>query len=433
MKFKFHIAVILFMLVAAGRPLPAFAQAATSPVVPPSVTTPVTTPAPIGATTEEIAEKVRDPKTEAIRLLGRKQFASACLLLKKSFPEDTTDVSVLFLSARCRMGMKDYERALEYYERVVELQPDSDRAKTELAAAQKLYQKTHRIWYARLETGVTYDSNINAGPQTDQILVGGIPINLGQQPINAAGYLTSGSAGYIYALDRTSSLSARISASNTSYFHGNDNNVDNFSFSLGPTWNWGKTQLSISPGYSWQGFGGSAYNSSLDISGRLSHRLDNKVVAAVNYAVNKNNYRTVESKNGYAVSISPNLSIPLPLNMTGMMSLIMRFENDEVSYYSNDTFGFRFNLTKPFKKGLESNFSYQLVNRDYEAADGFLSTVPRADEQQILTAGLTYDISDFTAKNTDLNFRYQMIKTNSNIPIYDLDRHVFILSVSKMW
>lgn len=418
MNFRIHIAVLLFVLVAAGWSMPVLAQA---------------TPAPASPSAAAAAPK--DPKAEAIRLLGRKQFATACVLLKDSYPEDTRDITVLFLRARCRMGLKDYGTAVDLYEKLVKIEPDSARAKDEYAKAVKLYRAQRQISYFRLETGVTYDTNINSGPQNDQIVLGGVPISLGEEPIQATGYLVSGSAGYIMALDRRLSLTARASASQTDYFHGSDNAVNNFSVSVGPSWNFGRAQFSLSPGYSWQGFAGDAYNSSLDLSGRASLTMEDKATtAAVNFSVNANNYRGVPDKNGISYSISPNLSFKLPQEMTGMMSLILRFENDEKSYYSNDAFGFRFGLTKKLGDKLETNLAYQLTERNYESADGFISTDPRKDEQQVLSTSLTYDISGITgSKSTDLNLRYQYIKTDSNIGIYDLDRHVLIMSISRIW
>lgn len=436
--------MFLFVLIAAGFVAPAVAQlrappqkTETSETVSPAntaTTKDATSAAAVALPQTPALPPKPDPKAEAIKLLGRKQFALACLLLKDSYPDDTKDFSVLFLRARCSMGLRDYDRAVDFYERVVKLQPDSDRAKEELEKAQKLWRAQRQIKYLRVETGITYDTNINSGPQSDQIIIGGIPINLGEGPEAALGYVMSGSAGYIYALDKKLSLNARASVSHTDYFHGSDNATDSFSVSFGPTWNFGKTQLSLSPGYSWQGFGGSAYSSSIDLFGRLNVKLPEDSSFFVNFSANKNNYRTVPEKNGISYSASPGITFKLPQEMTGTMNLILRFENDEASYYSHDAFGFRFALNQKVAKGFETNMSYQLLEKNYESADGLFTLVPRNDEQQVISAGMTFDISGLTSvRSTDLNLKYQFIQTKSNVSIYSLDRHIMTVSVSKIW
>lgn len=416
MKFKLHTAVLVVMLFTAGIFLPSSAWSEPPP-----------------ANDKQI-------KTQAVQLLGKRQFVSACNLLEKNYPTGTADIGALFLKARCRIGIRDYATAISLYKQVVQLSPNSPRAREELAKAVDLQaqeKKKSRDWFAEVSTGFVVDSNINSGPQSDQIMIDGTPVILtgaSGDNIDAIGYNVSGNAGYIHVIGDTDALIARVAADRTAYFHPGEYEFDTFSTGAGYSRSFNKTtRVLMMSGVSWQAFGGATYKTSADFSTRLTTKIDAKNTVSLALSGSGNSYRESKSLSGLSFTLSPKYTHILNDQLSWNASLTGRIDNARSRINSSDSSGFRTGFDFKPTPTISTDLSYQQTRKRYEAPDLFFGPNRRSDTQHVVSAGISWDISRYTADEVKFNIRQQYINNESNLPIYALSRYITTFSVSKSW
>lgn len=383
----------------------------------------------------------REIKSAVVQLLGKKYFTAACHLLDKNYPKGSEDSGALFLKARCKIGLRDYKSAVSLYRQIVKMSPDSSRAKEELAKAQILLdaeKKKGRNWFAEVTTGVVIDSNINSGPQSDQILVDGTPITLtgdSGNPVDALGYNVSGFAGYIHSLDATSALVARVIADRTAYLSPSEYDFDTFSTGIGYSKTLSKkNRLFIMPGVTWQALGGATYKTSADMSLRLTSKLDAKNTISASIAGSGNNYRNGgRVRSGFNFTLSPQYTRQINDLLSWDLALLARIENTKSSIDSYQSYGFRTGLDFKPLPTLSTNLSYQRTRKVHDAPDVFFSPEARKDLQSVISAGFSWDISKHTAENIKLNLKQQYIDNDSNISLNSLKRYITTISITKSW
>lgn len=395
-----------------------------------------------GSARSEVPVNDREIKAAAVQLLAKRHFMAACHILDANYPKDNEDPGALFLKARCRIGLRDYTTAVSLYRRIVKLLPESDRAREELAKAEVLLntqKKKGRNWFAEVTSGVLLDSNINSGPQSDQVLIDGTTIILSGNsgnPVEALGYNLSGFAGYIHSLDATSALIARVIADRTAYFHpSSEYNFDTFSTGLGYSRSFSKeTRILVMPGFTWQALGGATYKTSADLSTRLTTKIDQKNTASLSVSGSGNNFRgSGRARSGFNFTLSPQYTHKINDMLSWEGVLIGRVENAKNSQDSYKSYGFRTGLEFDPLPTLETNISYQHTHKKHDAPDNFFITDRREDKQHVVTGGISFDISEYTAENIKLNFKQQYIDNTSNISVYTLKRYVTTLSITKSW
>lgn len=378
-------------------------------------------------------------QAEVIRQLGKGNYAEACGILDENFSKDTQDPTILFLRARCKMGLQSYGDAVEDYERLVTISPDSLRAKQELVEARVLQGKSSptkksKSWFARGEAGIIYDSNINSGPQSDQVTIVGIPVTLGVVPVESSGYSFQGLAGYVYAFSAKNVWLIKTAVEDTDYFTGGQNGFQSFNLSGGPTFQLAeKVRLSIQPGYTWQSFGGATYNTYFDVISRLSIKTTEDTTHSLRLSFIKNDYKTVSGRDGYVFSANPTVEHKVTENMTVSGTLITRFENTPDSAYSSEAYGMRFNLEQALGKDFKANFGYQKTSRQYDAPEVIYSPSPRHDNQYSNNIGVSWNIEKYTSPETFINIKYQYVSNKSSLPVYTFNRETTTLSLSKLW
>lgn len=399
--------------------------------------------------------KIKDPvQAQAVMLLGKKRYSEACHLLDTNYPIETDDKAVLFLRARCRMGMKHYEAAYHMYKRLSVLSPESARIKNELAAVEKLVAprpapqqvvrtaraksapaKESRIWFARLEAALLYDTNVNSGPQSSEIIISGSPVILGggSAPIDTAGHNISGLWGYLHSIGGTNFLLTKVTVDHTDYFHPGDFAFDSYSFSVGPIYSFGDTRVSLAPGATWQSYAGDAYSKSLDFAGRVTQKINDTVTIAARFTGAMNDYLTLEGRDGLTWNLSPSIEIKPSKDTLATFTATGRVDNTESSTYSSDTLGYRINLEHSFTNKVKGSVAYQNNRRSFEGPEIAFSPSPRTDKLNTKTFNLSWDISDLASEGVSLNFRYQYVANKSDSPIYSYSRETSTLSIAKSW
>jgi hypothetical protein len=380
---------------------------------------------------------------EVVKLIAKEKYFEACFMLDRYYPADTQDIQALFLRARCNKGQKKFAESIKAYEALALLAPDSARVQQELAEARTLGEK-HRLeeknnptkpknWFARLETGVVFDTNINTGPASDEIEILSTPISLGIETVEAPGYTVSALAGIVHVQSPRLVWVAKTSVDYSDYDTDEDYAFFSMNVSGGPTVQFGKAKISIQPGYTWQNYGGSTYNNIADLTTRLTYKTSERLTLNTRVSVSSNDYEASETRDSTVLSLSQGGDFMFDDSLTLSPSVFGRFESAASKTDSNKMIGYRMNV----EKKLDSNFKifggFQQSSRGYSEADTTLSTAQRYDTQRATSLGGSFNVGGTKFPQAFLNLRYQKIENDSNVSVYSHKRDEINLTFSKLW
>ena len=390
---------------------------------------------------EENPEVLQAITDEVVKLIGQDKYFEACFILDRYYPSDTQDVKALFLRARCQRGLKKFDAAIQDYTTLLKLSPDSIRVRQELLATKTEAQNAPqpkkispaKNWFARLETGAVFDTNINTGPTSDEIEILSVPISLGIETVEAPGYTVSGLAGIVKAQSQNVIWVAKASAEYTNYDTEDDYSFTSFNISGGPTMKRGKLSISIQPGFTWQNYAGSPYNNIVDVVTRLSYKASDRLISNLRASVSAQSFYASESRDSTIFTLNPSFDFMLDDTLTISPSVFLRLEKATGSPESNDLIGFRLNAEKKLDSNFKINGGFQQSSRGYDAPDLTFGNFNRYETQKTSTLGAVFNVGDTLMPNTFLNLRYQKIQNDSNVSIYSYRRDEVSLTISKAW
>lgn len=410
---------------------------------------------------EEVLDQATQLEDQIVVLIAQQNYDQACSVLDHHFPiQDTTDEQ-LFLHARCRMGVGDYQVAQEMYKILQITSPDSEVIQEELELTEKILSPKEqewkdgelqlisnlidpsitgveinqaydsKAWFAQTEFSTLYDTNINTGPNDETLVLAG------GQPIDALGYKAFGLFGYLNNFGERDFLLTRVTAEFTDYFNGNDNSFGSYSLSVGPIFSRGDTRISLSPGFTWQNYAGKSYSNAIDISGRVTHDLTPNITVGASSVTAKNTYVALQGYDGFSSRLSPFIEYKNTFNDRDtrlQLSAIGKIENAEDDIRSSRTLGGRVDFEHEIVDNIEVNASYQKTKRQFDRPEVFFSPLDRADDQQIKSVGVSWRLGDWFEENdVSIGLNYLNINNASNSPIYSYKRDTTTLSVTKNW
>ncbi len=209
------------------------------------------------------------PAAQAAALLEQGQPQQAYDLMLARHKADAADPDAAFLLAQAAARLGRHDEAASLYEGMLAANPALPRVRLELAReyaalgrtdkAIEQFQavmknsppplvgeniarymgamKKQKSWNARASLGYVYDTNVNAGPTADSVLMFGLPFTLSadSKEKSGSGYNFGTGAGWMGGIGRGAALQADAQYSRTSYVDLKPFDSDVLSFSAGPT------------------------------------------------------------------------------------------------------------------------------------------------------------------------------------------------------
>jgi len=429
------------------------------------------------AQAEAAKEDTVNVRAVARELLRDRQWQMACALLETVYGRQSNRGDVLLMQATCSRELGRYEDALAYYHRLIELQPDSVRARAELgglylrvgrveearrefAQAAKLSQRADaaellerlvqalapigepaavarrgKYWQVEVYGGLVHDTNLNGGPSASTIaaVIGGVPVDLtltkDSQPIEDAGWNAGVTAQYLHPLNDRWALLAQGAVSMTSYFGHSDFNNDSLAAALALLYRKDGFSASIQPNFRLYRQQDDTDTAAYGVTARATQALDDgwRITGSVGYFdqnVPSNDDRDAKgglASFGFSKLLSPRVEV-------GAEYLVQRERANE-GIYSRTLHGPVLYAVASVHQKVVLTGSYRYSDIHYDDRQAIFPHT-RHDDQHIASIGVDWDIGEWTTKGLRLRGQYTYIDNRSNLDAYRYDRRILSVGLA---
>ncbi len=411
------------------------------------------------------ASSMQEINKQAVNFLEANKPAKAYNLLEEEYKNNNFDNQTLFLLGTSAKQNGDFKNAIKYFEILLTKDKGAMRVRLDLAM---IYYKTQNLKKAKelllivkasnppkkvgdnvnsflatiaqgvpksyslsASIGYMYDSNVNAGPSTDTVLMYNLPFTLNDDAKETSDWAMKYGVG-INHMKRFKSFSLQSSANFNMTDYHTLNNLDNYSLSVssGPTWKQNKqTTLSIPVIFNITKIGHSNddfYSISGGISPQVSYQKSQKLSLSASLSLNKKHYYQNPQKESHSWTFSPSSKYFLDQTSYIVAGGYIGQDDSKTSTSSTDSKGVNLSYNKSFSKKLNLNLSTSFSNTKYGGVEVAYDK-SREDDTSTYGANVSYYVSEYKM-NISTNVSYT--KNNSNIEMYDYDRTQVGISAS---
>ena len=395
----------------------------------------------------------------------------AFILLEKSHSPDNANTQELFLLGISAKKSGQLQKAEQYFRSALSREPNSGRIRLELAEVlfklgkldeaqaelltvqetkppKQVQQNIDRFlaqtqiakspkpknWNGYITAGMTYDSNANAGTDTDTIFLYGLPFTLSsdaKESEDTAWFIRMG-GNYSIPINSTTTWQTGLHASFTDYFTADT--FDNFSLNASSGLSFKLNQRAIlsvpltANLLSYTDSGENWYSSSFGIAPRFQYALQNNLQFGLGASISRKVYNN-NDRDLTAWSVSPSLNYQ-PIK-DGNIAFGVNFggENSGLDIYSNTIKGVYVGYQHRFREqGIRAGVTLSYTDTEFDGIQAAY-TVARHDKSKRLSAFMSYALPNIENAEISASASYQ--DNDSNLPINTYDRTQFSLSFTK--
>ncbi|WP_170232828.1 surface lipoprotein assembly modifier [Desulfuromonas acetexigens] len=386
-------------------------------------------------------------------------------LLQAGLDPSSTNVQEWFLLAMAAKSSNRPRESSTYLKKVIELDPEqAGRAKLELAQlaytlgdaeTAKNYltevksakpptkvgenidqflemierQGVPKQWRVNGSVGWMYDSNANAGPAIDSVLLFGLPFDLSsdakEQSDNAL--LLQLGVDHNQGISDDLGWQTGFSLSRTDY-----NDIDNLdslvlSGSTGPSWRITDTLVASLPLVAnWVKIGHEEtyYSYSYGVAPQLRYALSKKLSFNLGTTFSKKKYNNNSKRNSENYSLSPSFVYQFSPASFARVGLVGGKEDSGLAYCENELWGGNALYGYTFGDRLQATLNFGYTDTEYEGREAAYR-VPRHDKTIRYGVDLAYHIKML---NSDLLLSVNRTVNDSNLVMYEYDRDQVAIS-----
>ncbi len=396
---------------------------------------------------------------------GKANDAYAILLVKHN-PASTNPQEWFLLGLAAKRIGKPRE-ASKYFEKVIALDPqNSGRAKLEIAALsysigdgkkakdlvmevkaknqnpkvgenidrflEAIAQGTPRTWRITGNLGWMYDSNANAGPDTDSVILFGLPFTLSANARKTNDNASMLRLGFDHFKGLTDDMSWQSSLAMSKIDYNDLDNLDylTLSASTGPTWRLNsETTASMPLVVDWVKIGHdrSYYYYSYGFAPQIRYKLMEKL--SLNFATiaSKKKYKNQDKRNLDLWRVYPSLGYEINKSNFVRFGFNGGQEHSGLNYYSNKFIGVRANYYHTFQNGVRLSLNASYTYTRYKEKEAAYDKKHR-DKMNRFGFDLSFPVKSI---NSELLFSSSYTKNDSNLVLYDYDRTQVFFSLKK--
>jgi outer membrane protein len=410
------------------------------------------------------AASVKEINKEATSYLKANESAKAYQLLESEYKKGNFDNQTLFLLGTSAKQQNDVDNAIKYFEELLSRDKGAHRVRLDLAT---LYYKKQNLdkakelllivkssnppkkvgdnidgflaaiekgipknWSINASLGYLYDSNVNAGPNTDTVLMYNLPFTLSDDAQRNSDYafLYGISLNHLKQFDDFSWQSS-IGANITDYRKIHNLDSKSIYISTGPSLKKDNTTYSLPfiLNTSIIGHKDRYYSISKGIAPQISYQLKPNISLGLTLGLQNKDYYQSSNKESNSVTFSPSSRYFLDQSSYVSLGAYLGKENSKTETNSNNSKGLNIGYYKAFSQNLNTYFSASINSTNYEGEE-IAFNKSREDSARVLNGNISYFI-DSIKSNLSLNLSYT--KNISNIDMYDYDRKQIGLTLSK--
>lgn len=409
-------------------------------------------------------------------LIERGRPELACPLLRVTLDQAAPDPDALFLLGRCSRDIGLIDDAVRYYEQGLALRPEAPQPRTELAALYvvqgrtaearqqldrvaasgqsvevtsvlrgmlrqlslddpaALAAQTPKRWAVDAFVGLVRDTNVNVGPSASTVaaVVGGVPIDLTLSPDarpRASWGATANIGGrYLAPLNDRYALLFQGSLSKTEYFSEPDFDTDGMALATALIFRDGGFSANLQPNIRWARQDNDLQEMTYGITGRATQQFADGWSATASTGWFNRSVPPSEPKDADGFLGSAGIGKRLAGGQQIIGEYLVQREIAERAYESRTMHGPSLLFVLPLSETVEAVANYRYTSIDYDARQALFATA-REDDQH--TVGLTalWDVSQWLGHNIGLRAQYAYTRNQSNLALYDYDRHTMLFGV----
>lgn len=404
--------------------------------------------------------------TEAKLLLRSEKFEEAYQLLLSKEESIPNTVDNLFVFGMTAKESGHFGKAVQYFQQILNIDQNAHRVKLELAvvllnqgkkkqAKQYLEEvkasnppvevsrnvkqllatiasKSQKTWQVTGSIGWIYDSNVNTAPDTDSVLMFGLPFQLSTNAKSQSDTAIKSSLGINHIKQLNDKLAWRSGASISSTNYRDINNLDSvvLSASTGGIWKLNdKTSLGIplvtdrvKVGHNF-----SYYSYSYGLAPNLQYKVNKQLSLGLQTTFSKKKYRGAGDRNLNSRSIAPSIGYQPSEKSFINASLTFAKDDSGLDIYSNTLKGLNVAYTQQLNKNLKGSLSTSWTDVKYKEKEA-ANNNKRHDRNRRISANLIYHLPKI---KSDVIFSISDTDNKSNIDINKYDKQQVSLSISR--
>lgn len=306
-----------------------------------------------------------------------------------------------------------------------------DVARTNPNAGPKGPQKN---WSAYVTVGLTSDSNVNAGPDSDTVFLYGLPFTLSSGAQETQDTAVFARAGFYHQKILNNNLAWRSGAhlSFNNYFEANAYDTTTLSVSTGPSFRLSdQLGLSVPVTYNIQRYNeqDNWYSQSWGIAPRLQYAARNDLQFYVDTSISRKRFNGNADRDLTAFTINPSVNLQLKENGSIAVGLQYGSESSGLDVYSNDVRGMYLGYQHVFREqGIRASLKASYTDTEFEGVQAAY-TQARHDVSKRITATVSYTLPNMNSTSVLGSLSYENNK--SNLDINNFERTLLSLSLTK--
>jgi len=405
-----------------------------------------------------------DIHLKAVSLLEAGEPQAAYNLLMDNFDQSSTSPQQWFLLAMsAKESGRPADEVISYLKKVIELDPRAGRPKLELAQilqsqgkkdeAKKYFMAVRalnppkavgdnidayvaamdreaRSWHVRTSLSWIYDTNANAGPAIDSVLMFGLPFELSEdaKKTEDTGYKLGLGLDHYKKITERISWQSGMSLDYTNYHKVDSLDSTHISLSTGPTWRAGKKAVVSMPViYDWLRVGHqrSYYYYLFGVAPQLRYYLSYNMYLGMTGTYSEKKYKDQGDRDLDKWSVEPFFNFPVGKRGNLRFGVTGGRENSGIDTYSDRLLSGNISYSHIFGKYLSTRLYYSYIDTKYDEIEAAYTEV-RHDKTHYISAVFDYPI-EIIKSNLMLTVDYT--DTASSLDMYTYDRSQVYLTL----
>ena len=418
----------------------------------------INTLALLAAISPAYAANTQETLAEAAGLLQKDKPADSLALLLAKHEATTATAQEWFLLGTAAKQAGKLEDAVEYFEKVLSIDPNADRVKLELAAVTYQLGNAERAktllldvkaakppagvvsnidrflatiesnqgqknWRVRASAGWIYDSNVNAGPNESIISMFGLPFRLSTdaKPREDNAYILG--LGFDHAIPVNGSVGWQSNVNVNWRDNFTVNTLDSLylSASTGPVWKqnghliWSMPVIGDWVRY---GYDNDYFSFSYGVAPQVRYLASNKLGLNLATTVLGKSFYNQSARELISWTVTPSVDYQVTESDSLRFGVTAGQEHSGVNFYSNDRWFLNANYFHNFSREFLVSLNGSYGDAFYQGKEAAYNNI-REDTRASIGLDLIYHIEKI---NTDVVTSASYTSNDSNLAIYEYDQ-----------
>jgi len=404
----------------------------------------------------------------AADFLKNKDYQKAYELLQSGYEKTNATADELFLLGMAAKQIGKFMEASNYLEHLLKLKPKAHRAKLELAQIARILgdddkakryllnvkssnpphlvaenidrflkaietgEGAMKSWQLFASVGWQFDTNANAGPNSETVSFFGLPFSLSDDAKPIEDQALAVSVGGYHFARITDSFKWKSNLSVNWTAHEKLESLDSLVVSASTGASWQQTHklswnLSFIGDFVRVGYKNDFYSASFGLAPQMRYAITKQLSFNFNSTFSQRKYNHQRKRDAGRWTIAPSLGYSFNNNTFVKAGYLMGQEEAELSFFTQDFWGFNGMLFHNFGYGINLSANATFIDTRYKGKEA-AHNKRRHDRMLRTGVNLSYHLNFI---DSAISASYNYTDNESNLEIYQYDRHQLFLTLRK--